>query len=84
MPVRASAEHLSGEHYITDTGSCVMCLSMRFQLPSQHLLATCPAMPLRFAVIAISSLDRETGCWSFWDDCFDVWDILSDWRSEWG
>jgi hypothetical protein len=35
-------------------------------------------------VIAISSLDRETGCWSFWDDCFDVWDILNWWRSDWG
>lgn len=36
------------------------------------------------AVIAISSLDRETGCYSYWDDAFDVIDIVTEWRDEWG
>lgn len=43
-----------------------------------------PPLLTLLAVIAISSLDRETGCWSFWDDCFDVIDIIQEWREDWG
>ena len=36
------------------------------------------------AVIAISSLDRKTGCFSYWEDFMDVKQIVEGWRKEWG
>lgn len=36
------------------------------------------------AVVAVSSLDRETGCFQFWEDFMDVIQILDDFRQEWG
>lgn len=42
------------------------------------------SLPFVSAVIAISSIDRKTGCFSFWDDCFDVADIVEGWRKDWG
>jgi len=36
------------------------------------------------AVIAISSLDREVGCWSWNDDSSDVQSILNKWLNDWG
>lgn len=36
------------------------------------------------AVIAISSLDRKTGCFNYWEDFMDVKQIVEGWRKEWG
>ena len=36
------------------------------------------------AVLAISSLDRKVGCWAWWEDCYDVQDLVKDWLREWG
>ncbi|KAL4858871.1 Gamma-glutamyl hydrolase A [Chlorella vulgaris] len=69
----------SGYNYWPESDACPDCRGL-----PEELSHTLQALKLGYAVIAISSLDRETGCWSFWDDCFDVWDIISDWRSEWG
>lgn len=35
--------------------------------------------PPRTAVIAISSLDRSTGCWSYNEDVADVRDLVQEW-----
>ncbi len=35
-------------------------------------------------VIAISSLDRKTGCFNYWEDFMDVKQIVEGWRKEWG
>ena len=43
-----------------------------------------PPAPSFLSVISISSLDRETGCFAFWEDCFNVADIVTEWREEWG
>lgn len=43
-----------------------------------------PPPPPPPPVIAISSLDRKTGCFAFWEDCFNVADIVTEWREEWG
>lgn len=39
---------------------------------------------LRCAVIAVSSADRDTGCWSWAEDGWDVAELLKGFLREWG
>ncbi|EFN55356.1 hypothetical protein CHLNCDRAFT_134385 [Chlorella variabilis] len=69
----------SAHNYWPQSEECPECRGL-----PEELSHTLQALKLGYAVIAISSLDRETGCWSFWDDCFDVIDIIQEWREDWG
>ncbi len=62
------------------SASCHVLLSKQTCCCDPAIAVPLPAS----AVIAISSLDRKTGCFSFWDDCFDVAEIIQEWRSDWG
>lgn len=64
-----------GEALLKGESSVLVCMETCTRL-TPHL--PCPA------VIAISSLDRKTGCYSFWEDFMDVIQILEDWRGKWG
>ena len=52
--------------------------------PACLALPAWPRLPCLPAVLAVSSLDRKTGCWSYWNEVFDVLEILQDWRGEYG
>ena len=63
-------------------GICGRAASRRSLLPPLRNIPTTPAP--HTSVIAISSYDRKTGCFAFWDDFLDVKQIVEDWRKEWG
>ncbi len=41
-----------------------------------------PKPLLHCAVISINSLNFTSGCWSWWDDCYDVRDLMKDFLKE--
>lgn len=69
----------SGYNFWPESEACPECRGL-----PEEMSHTLQALRRGYAVIAISSLDRKTGCFSFWDDCFDVADIVTEWSDEWG
>lgn len=69
----------SGYNYWPQSEACPECRGL-----PEEMSHTLQALRRGYAVIAISSMDRKTGCFSFWDDCFNVADIVQEWRDEWG
>ncbi|PSC69850.1 Secretion-regulating guanine nucleotide exchange factor [Micractinium conductrix] len=69
----------SGYNYFPQSDACPDCRGL-----PEEMSHTLQALRRGYAVISISSLDRETGCFAFWEDCFNVADIVTEWREEWG
>ncbi|KAL4428341.1 hypothetical protein ABPG75_002430 [Micractinium tetrahymenae] len=69
----------SGYNYWPQSEACPECRGL-----PEEMSHTLQALRRGYAVIAISSMDRKTGCYSFWDDCFNVADIVQEWRDDWG
>lgn len=40
------------------------------------------ALQRGYAVISVNSLNSTSGCWSWWDDCYDVRDLVKDWLKQ--
>ncbi|KAI7840034.1 hypothetical protein COHA_006240 [Chlorella ohadii] len=69
----------SGYNYWPQSEECDECRGLPEEM--SHVLQ---ALRRNYAVIAISSLDRKTGCFNYWEDFMDVKQIVEGWRKEWG
>ncbi|PRW44276.1 hypothetical protein C2E21_6653 [Chlorella sorokiniana] len=69
----------SGYNYFPQSEACDECRGLPEEM--SHVLQ---ALRRNYAVIAISSLDRKTGCFNYWEDFMDVKQIVEGWRQEWG
>ncbi|KAI7844116.1 hypothetical protein COHA_002255 [Chlorella ohadii] len=69
----------SGYNYFPQSKECNACRG----LPEQ-LSHTLQALRRGYAVIAISSVDRDTGCWSWNEDGWDVAELLKGFLRDWG
>ncbi|PSC72576.1 hypothetical protein C2E20_4286 [Micractinium conductrix] len=61
----------SARNFWPESEACRECRG----LPEQ-LSHTLQAMRRGYAVISVNSVDTKTGCWGFWEDCYDVRDLM--------
>lgn len=86
MPIQAGHGIPQMRHHPSTALPRALACSHLCQLPCQLPVATAhPSLhstPPFLAVISVNSLNSTSGCWSWWDDCYDVRDLVKDWLKQ--
>ncbi|KAL4443430.1 hypothetical protein ABPG75_011167 [Micractinium tetrahymenae] len=64
-------------NYWPQSDACPGCRGLPEQM--SHVVQ---ALQRGYAVVSVNSLNFSSGCWSWWDDCYDVKDLMKDWLKQ--